>query len=134
MISNNTRLIPAKLSLFHICACVCAACDYVKVALTSVKRVTKMKAPAESGQASWSQISRTWLKHIATSTADELCFPCCTGSSCQKKKKRKSLITLDNSFFSMHYLNLSSHLQKGGSLSPCLFPLRYGFCHKICHE
>lgn len=41
----------------------------------------KMKAPAESGQASWSQISRTWLKHVATSTADELCLAWGSGSS-----------------------------------------------------
>ena len=60
----------------------------LKVALTSVKRVTKMKAPAESGQASWSHISRTWLKHAVTSTAEELCLACCTGSSCSQKEKQ----------------------------------------------
>lgn len=51
----------------------------LKVALTSVRRVTKMKAPAESGQDSWSQISRTWLKQAVTSTAEQLCLACCTG-------------------------------------------------------
>lgn len=81
--SNNTSL---TLSLshmitFHIYAS--NACDHMSLTLTSVRRVTKMKAPAESGQASWSQISRTWLKHTVTSTAEELCFACCTGSSCQ---------------------------------------------------
>lgn len=49
--------------------------------LTSVKRVMKMKAPAESGQASWSQILRTWPKQATTSTAEELCFSCRTGSN-----------------------------------------------------
>lgn len=94
--SNNTSLIPVKSVVIseHIQSCICAACKYMSVAtlemaLTSVKRVTKMKAPAESGQASWSQISRTWLKHIVTSTADELCFACCTGSSCPKKRIKK---------------------------------------------
>lgn len=62
-------------------ACITAGCEYVcvatqEVALTSVKRVTKMNAPAESGQASWSHISRTWLKQAVTSTAEELCWAC----------------------------------------------------------
>lgn len=54
----------------------------------------KMKAPAESGQASWSQISRTWLKHVATSTADELCLAWGSGSSyaAQHTGKKKLLI------------------------------------------
>lgn len=52
------------------------------VPLTSVSRVMKMKAPAESGQASWSQILRTWPKQAITSTAEELCFSCRTGSNC----------------------------------------------------
>ena len=50
--------------------------------LTSVRRVTKMKAPAESGQASWDQISRTWLKQAVTSSAEQLCLSCSMGSSC----------------------------------------------------
>lgn len=58
-------------------------------ALTSVRRVMKMKAPAESGQASWSQISRTWLKHVATSTADELCLAWGSGSSYATKHTGK---------------------------------------------
>lgn len=61
------------------------------LALTSVKRVIKMKAPAESGQASWSQISRTWLKHVVTSTAEELCLAWCTGSSCSQNIEKHNM-------------------------------------------
>lgn len=54
----------------------------------------KMKAPAESGQASWSQISRTWLRHVATSTADELCLAWCSGSSYAAKRTSKKAFLL----------------------------------------
>lgn len=56
----------------------------------------KMKAPAESGQASWSQISRTWLRHVANSTADELCLAWCSGSSYAAKRTSKKAFLLVN--------------------------------------
>lgn len=62
----------------------------------------KMKAPAESGQASWSQISRTWLKHVATSTADELCLAWGSGSSyAAEHTSKKTFLLVNNHSYSV---------------------------------